>query len=183
MNLTEILAKMESALAGSPRTVDMTAAQFLDHVRSEMAKAAKEPHDIAKQRLDVLRRNVATLVGKAASWESTGGAMPVEMFMDPDQVETTEQSMPAGDVVQTVASVASNESQVLGKAEAAVASALAALEAATSNAQVAAPVVEQAAQVEIAWPKDLTQTLAAESVAKRADDDSWGGDPWTATVR
>ena len=181
MNLTEILSKMESALAVAPRTVDMTAAQFLDHVRSEMAKAAKEPHEVAQKRLDVLRRNVATLVGKAASWESTGAAMPVEMFMDPDQVETTEQSMPAGDVVQAVASVASNEAQVLGKAEAAVAQALAALEIATPPAPVeAAPSV---AAPDMAWPKDLTTSMQPESVSKGVEDDAWGTDPWTASVR
>lgn len=181
MNLTEILAKMESALAVAPRTVDMTAAQFLDHVRSEMAKAAKEPHEVAQKRLDVLRRNVASLVGKAASWESTGGAMPVEMFNDADQVETTEQTMPAGDVVQAVASVASNESQVLGKAEAAVAQALAALEAAAPVAAVETPVA--AVVSDMAWPKDLTTSVQPESVSKGIEDDAWGTDPWTASVR
>lgn len=180
MEIREALAKLESVL-GAMSTQDnvqmMTAEEFLAHAKAEVAKAAKESEDVARRRLMLLQKNIDVV--KAMSFEGSE-KVAVEMYTDKDQVAVTDQITDAVTQMNASgakASVASNEKQVLGKADEVVAAALAALQTPQPDAATAEPAV--AVQMQIEWPKDVaTPEFMKEGVAKRASDDDWGTDPW-----
>lgn len=179
MNIKDTLGKLSEALGvellpwGETKEVPMTPNEFMTHAVAEVAKAAKEEPEIAKRRLDLLRKNVQTLAAHIAkaSWEDTE-RVSVSVFVDPGQVDTTEQEGKMT-VPQPEASIASNEGQTLGKALDALAKTLADLnpKAGATAATATTPETPPA----FAWPQDIN----AKTIEK--SDDGWGGDPWSAT--
>jgi hypothetical protein len=183
MEMREALAKLESIL-GAVGTLDnvqmMSAEEFVAHAKSEVAKAAQEDEGVARRRLLVLQKNLEMVV-KALSFEGTD-KVAVEMYTDKDQVQVNDQITDAVTQMHAsgaAASVASNEKQVLGKADSALAAAAAAISA--QSPQPSFPTAEPAAAVpsEIEWPKDVASPeFLKEGIAKRASEDDWGTDPW-----
>lgn len=180
MEIREALAKLESVLEAM-NTKDnmqmMTADEFLAHAKAEVAKAATESDDVARRRLLLLQKNIDVV--KAMSFESTE-KVAVEMYTDKDQLTVNDQITDAVTQMRAAgaaASVASNEKQVLGKADEALAAAVAALQTPQPESATAEPAV--AVQTQIEWPKDVaTQEFMKEGIAKRASEDDWGTDPW-----
>ncbi|TAJ75042.1 MAG: hypothetical protein EPO42_14380 [Gallionellaceae bacterium] len=192
MSMKETLAKLSEALGTSidgPKTVTMSQTEFLAYAKDQVEKAKKEDEEKAKKRLDHLRSTVNVL--QKGAWEGSNDKVSVEMYTDPGQEVSTETETAldaaAGKGTQADASFAAPEgAQSFAKTMENLSNAMAqiapAQTMATDAVNNAAPPPEPTSnELPGFWPLDMnTKPFREEGIAKSADKDGWGSDPWAA---
>lgn len=202
MNISETLTKLNDVLTTSlaapetppaPKTVDMTATEFLAHAQAEVAKAAKEKKEDekkAKKRIALLQKNVERLAKE--SWAGSNDKVAVEMFED-DITVASDQS----DTTVPLDSAAGKGTQADGSSFAGGGGAQGFSKniddlndkiLSMMDPTAAAVTPTEPTSVEAApgyWPGDVNSpSFMKEGVTKRATvgDASmdWGNDPWSA---